>query len=99
MNDNFTELGLVIMEKAAPAIEWIVEKTTALLKILADTVETTEEEAKAWDNAAKESYLYGDSIESLHGTYDKYNVTVREAETRQEKINKRGRKPKKYLES
>jgi TP901 family phage tail tape measure protein len=79
MNSNFTELGLVIMEKAAPAIEWIVEKTTALLKILTNTIETTEEEAEAMDNAAAKSYLYGDSIDSLHGSFTKYDEVVKTA--------------------
>ena len=81
MNSNFTELGLVIMEKAAPAIEWIVEKTTALLKILTNTIETTEEETKAREEAAKMANIYGQSIHDLGGTYDKYNLVLEESET------------------
>lgn len=84
MNSNFTELGLVIMEKAAPAIEWIVEKTTSLLKILTDTIETTEEETKAWEEATAKSHLYGDSIDNLHGSYDKYEKAVDEASMTQD---------------
>jgi len=76
MNSNFAELGLVIMEKVAPAIELVVVLTTGLIKMITDMIDTTDEETEAFKKAGQQKQIYGQQVKQTNDFIDRYIDTA-----------------------
>ena len=72
MKSNFSELGLVIMEKVAPTLEKVIEITTALVGFITDAIDVTEEERESFKKAGKEQEIYGSKVKQTNDFVDRY---------------------------
>lgn len=77
MHSNFAELGLVIMEKLAPAIEFVVDVTSGLVKIITDMIDVTDEEKEAMEESAKAKEYYGSTVQDNAWYLQNYGAQVK----------------------